>query len=167
MTDRTDGSEALARCIVIAPNQSLTTRMLVGFYGGGLVLSLVVAAALAVFGYWPILVFAVLEWLAIGCCLFVLSRGARYRERVTVTEDVVTVEKRGWKRVEKLDFQRHWARVETEPGRSWYPDRLVITSHGVPCEVGQCLSEDERKVLKRRLYRLIGSTGQAPDLVGL
>jgi uncharacterized membrane protein len=160
-----DGSEMLVRRIVIAPNQSISSLGLAGLYAGGLLVSLAIATILALFGYWPILVFALLEWLAIGVCLRLLTRAGRYREVVTISEDEVTIEKRDHdERVESARFKRHWASTERQSGRSWYPSRLLIKSHGNLCEIGDCLTEDERRALKSRLDKLIGPVGSTPDL---
>ncbi|HET6655042.1 MAG TPA: DUF2244 domain-containing protein [Gammaproteobacteria bacterium] len=166
MPDQTDGSETPVHCIVIAPNQSLSSLHLVELYGGGLLVSLAIATVLAWLGYWPILVFAVLEWLAIGGCVCVLLRAGRYREVVTITVDQVTVEKRDRERIASMSFQRHWASVERQGSSSWYPSRLLIRSRGTQCEIGRCLTEDERRALKVRLDELVGPVNQTPDLVG-
>lgn len=165
MEDRRDGSRTSARCIVISPNQSVSSLGLAGLYAGGLVVSLAIATVLAFFGYWPILVFAVLEWLAIGVCVRVLTQAGRYREVVTITEATITIEKCSRSRTESIDFQRHWASTEREESRSWYPSRLLIKSHGTLCEIGHCLTESERRALKTRLDKLIGPIGRTPDLV--
>ncbi|HET6726297.1 MAG TPA: DUF2244 domain-containing protein [Gammaproteobacteria bacterium] len=159
-----EGSEAPVHCIVIAPNQSLTSLQLAGLYCGGVFVSLAIATVLALFGYWPILVFAVLEWLAIGVCAQALTRAGRYREVITITASEVQVEKRTRKRVESMSFQRHWASVERQASGSWYPSRLLIMSHGTNCEIGHCLTEDERRALKVRLDNLIGPINRTPDL---
>lgn len=166
MADQADGSGTPVHCIVIAPNQSLSSLHLVELYGGGLLVSLAIATVLAWLGYWPILVFAVLEWLAIGGCVRVLARAGRYREVVTITADLVKVEKRDRERVECIRFQRHWASIERQGSGSWYPSRLLIKSHGTQCEIGRCLTEDERRALKVRLDELVGPVNRTPDLVG-
>jgi uncharacterized membrane protein len=164
MTDQLDRSDAPVHCIVIAPNQSLTATTLAGFYGGGLIASLAVATGLAVIGYWPILVFAVLEWIAIGFCALALVRAGRYREVITVGPREVTIEKRRRARPECVHFKRYWASVEQRASISWYPSRLTIESHGTRCEIGRCLTEDERTALKARLVELIGPLAGAPEL---
>lgn len=164
MADRMDGSETPVHCIVIAPNQSLSTLGLTGLYCAGVLFSLAVATVLAWFGYWPILVFAVLEWLAVGVCVRVLIRRNGYREVVTVTEAEVKVEMRDRGRFSSICFQRHWASVERRGSGSWYPSRLLIKSHGTLCEIGRCLTENERRALKDRLDELIGPINRTPDL---
>lgn len=165
MLVRMEIADSPTRCIVIAPNRALLTPGLVGLYGGVAVVSLVVASVFAAFGYWPVFVFAVLEWLAISGCAIALVISSRYREQITVTDDTVTIDKRYRGQVDTVGFQRHWTTVEHREDRSWYPSELMIKSGGVMCEVGHCLTEDERRTLKQRLERLIGSMGQAPDLV--
>lgn len=167
MTDQQDGSEFPGRRIVIRPNQALSSWRLAELYAVGMVFSMVIAAILAWLGYWPILVFAVLEWIAIGVCVWMLKRAGRYREVLTITMDTITVRKGYSTHFESTDFQRHWASVEREEGRSWYPSRLVIRSHGTECEIGQCLVEDERRTLKAKLDQLIGPVNRTPDMESL
>jgi uncharacterized membrane protein len=164
VTDQADGSGTPVHHIVIAPNQSLSALALVGLYCGGVVLSLLIATVLAWLGFWPILVFAVMEWLGVGVCLWAMRRGGRYREIITVTANQVTVEKLNRSGLETVaSFQRHWASVERQATGSWLPSRLVIKSHGTMCEVGRCLTEDERRSLTARLQQLIGPVNRTPD----
>lgn len=165
MTDQTDGSETPVHQIVITPNQSLSALGWLGCYCGGLAVSLAIALALAWFGYWPILAFAVAEWLGIGVCLWAVRRGGRYREVITLTESVIRVERRHLERLESMSFQRHWASVEQQGSGSWHPSRLVIKSHGMACEVGRCLTETERRALAARLDKVIGPVNQTPELI--
>lgn len=165
MTDQQERSGTPIHHIVIAPNQSLSALGLVGLYCGGVTLSLIVATVLAWLGFWPILVFAVMEWLGVGVCLWVMRRGGQYREIITITASQVRVEKRGRARRENVDFQRHWASVERRGSGSWLPSQLVIKSHGMVCEVGRCLTEDERRTLTARLDELIGPINRTPNRV--
>jgi uncharacterized membrane protein len=62
-------------------------------------------------------------------------------------------------------FPRHWAQVKLRrPASRLYPSRLVIESHGRQCEVGDFLTEEERRGLAVRLNRLIGRINESPRL---
>ena len=164
MAGQKDGSDAPIYRIIIAPNQSLSALRLVGLYCGGVALSLTVATVLAWFGFWPILAYAAAEWLIVGACLWVVHRGGWYREHITVTAAEVNIEKRDLNRSNSISFKRHWASVESRATGSWHPSRLLIKSHGVVCEVGRCLTEEERRALAARLNELIGPVNRTPDL---
>jgi uncharacterized membrane protein len=45
-----------------------------------------------------------------------------------------------------------------------HPSRLTIESHGRQCELGNFLTEEERRGLALRLQRLIGRVNESPSL---
>jgi len=75
------------------------------------------------------------------------------------------VESRSGSRCEQVVFPRHWAQVKLRrPASRLHPSRLVIESHGRQCEVGDFLTEEERRGLAQRLVRLIGRVNESPTL---
>lgn len=62
-------------------------------------------------------------------------------------------------------FPRHWAQVKLHvPVSRLHPSRLTIESHGRRCEVGNFLTEEERRGLARRLAHAIGRINESPAL---
>ncbi len=152
-------------CIVITPNRSLSFIGLVAFYCGLAALSLSIAVLLAVMGLWPVLPFAGLEMLFLGACLYAAFRRGAYTEIVSIDRDWVRVTKSEGKKTRQVAFQRHRAHLRTlRPAARSHASRLVIRSHGRGCEVGSCLTEEQRHALRDRLQTMIGPVNQTPWL---
>ncbi|HXA93685.1 MAG TPA: DUF2244 domain-containing protein [Steroidobacteraceae bacterium] len=157
--------EPAAQRIEICPNCSLTVQGAVLFFGSICFVSFAVAGMMAVQGYWPVLPFAGFEMLLLGWALRVSLRRRHQRQTITVSERDVLVESRAGSRCVQVVFPRHWARVTLRrPSSRLHPSRLVIESHGRQCEVGDFLTEEERRGLALRLGRLIGHVNESPTL---
>jgi len=157
--------DAALQRIDIAPNCSLTVRGAVGFFASLCSLSLAIAGLLTILGYWPILPFAGLEMVLLAWALKSSLGRRRDRQSIIVSERDVLVESRCGSRCVQVVFPRHWAQVKLRRSPSrLHPSRLVIESHGRQCEVGEFLTEEERKGLAARLSRLIGRINESPTL---
>jgi uncharacterized membrane protein len=89
----------------------------------------------------------------------------RTRERITVTEDSVTIEHCSAQGTWVSVFPRHWAKVKLHaPLVAQHPSRLTLESHGRACEVGRFLTEDARRSLAVRLKQLVGNVNESPAL---
>ncbi|NNF66235.1 MAG: DUF2244 domain-containing protein [Gammaproteobacteria bacterium] len=147
----------------VVPNCSLSWNAAAMFFAWTSAASLGIAVFFAVQGFWPILPFAGLEIMALGCALWISLQRGEYRELISVFPDRIEIEKGCRRQRQKVVFPLHWAHVNLRPARiASYPSRLVIGSHGRSCEVGKCLTESERKGLNRRLNSLIGLVDQTP-----
>ncbi|HEV2213501.1 MAG TPA: DUF2244 domain-containing protein [Gammaproteobacteria bacterium] len=145
--------------IVIRPHRSITAKGLCAFYAGVTAPALGLAWWFAVQGYWPVLACALVEMLLLALCLWLCRRQTRYVESIVIDGDRVVVEKGDARRRERREYNRYWAQVvEQIPAARLHPHRLLIRSHGQECEVGACLSEAEREILKHRLADLIRPT---------
>jgi uncharacterized membrane protein len=161
---RASGSDFLTR-IDISTNCSLTLRGAVAFYASIAVASLAVAGVFAWGGYWPVLPFTGLELFLLGLALGLSMRRGQYRETILVFDDRIVIEKTGRGRSERREMPRLWARVDMRRShRRNHPSRLMVVAHGVACEVGGSLTEDDRLGLRRRLAELVGRTGEAPAM---
>ena len=151
--------------IEIAPNCSLSVHGAVIFFGSLCIVSFGIAGFMAALGFWPVLPFAGLEMALLGWALRA-SLGRRYhRQTITVSTEEVRVESRIGARRTQVVFPRHWAQVKLRrPASRLHPSRLVIESHGRQCEVGDFLTEEERRGLAQRLVRLIGRVNESPTL---
>ncbi|HET7922233.1 MAG TPA: DUF2244 domain-containing protein [Gammaproteobacteria bacterium] len=150
-------ADAGTQRIVMIPNRAMSVAGLRWFFAGISLVTLALAAWFTSRGFWPVLVYAILElsWLG-GCLRLCWLRGGR-AEEIVVTADTVIVDRAGRRRHEHAEFSRYWARlVMKEPDARLHPRRLLIRSHGRECEVGRCLTENERDRLAQRLGGLIG-----------
>ncbi|MFO1353035.1 MAG: DUF2244 domain-containing protein [Gammaproteobacteria bacterium] len=139
---------------VLRPNQSLSwgeTRWVIGGFG-------MVLAAIGIWfsaqGFWLVLPFAGLELLIVWGALYAVARRCHEREVISISVDLICIEK-GWRQPERQwILTRLWARVVLERcPKQWYPSRLLIRSHGRAVEVGRFLNEDERQHLAIELSR--------------
>jgi uncharacterized membrane protein len=150
--------------IEIRPNCSLDVRGARLFFLSACAAPTLIAAFLAVRGFWPVLPFAGLELLLLGWALRVSLERRFHEQRITVTDGEVSVEYRRRGSCEQVVFPRHWARVKLRrPAARLHPSRLVIESHGRQCELGSFLTEEERRGLALRLQRLIGRVDESPS----
>lgn len=145
--------------IVIGPNASMSPALAAGFLLAASTVSFGIAGGLAVLGYWAVLPFAGLEVGALAVALVVMLKRNRYCEVITFDADLVRVEfgRAGEGVASAAELQRAWARVLLEAGpHRLSPTRLSLASHGRRVVIGQCLTDEERERLARRLRQLIG-----------
>lgn len=160
-------SSDVQRTFHISPNLSLSPAGAVWFYLTVVFGTFVVSGGVALAGFWPVLPFAGLELALLGWVLWSIQKRGRYKEVLTVNEESVIVEKGENDVEERVEFRRHWAGVDMRPSRqSTAPSRLSISAHGRRCVIGECLTEDERRALARRLAECIGQHNTSPALVG-
>ncbi len=106
--------------------------------------SLTFAGVFALMGLWVPLPFAGLELTLLWFCLdSVWRRNAESAESIEIGADRVAVasQRPSYRR----QFSTGWLQVELRPDRrAWYPDRLLLKSHGQELEVGSFLTDEER-----------------------
>lgn len=142
---------------ILQPNRSISWRQLKLVFAGLCTFSLTNALVMTGLGFWPVLPFAGIELLAVGCALYVVARRCRRREVISIDADRVHIE-RGHDRPESnWNLARYWARVVVErPRKRWYASRLLIRAQGCAVEVGSFLTEHERHRLATELSRNLG-----------
>ena len=151
--------------IELAPNCSLNSQNARILVGSLAIVTFGVALFFTSRGLWPILPFAVLEIGLLAWAMRASLRNGSRREIIIVSDETVTVESGVPNRMSLAVFARHWARVKLRgPRRPQHPSRLVIESHGRTCEVGQFLTEEERRGLASCLQRVVGKTSESPAL---
>jgi uncharacterized membrane protein len=143
--------------IDLAPNCSLTDTSASLHYASICAFSLPLALLFAWAGYWPVLLFWMLEMLGLGVALH-LSLGRRHcTQTVLISEDrvrLVTCSARG---EVMQEFARHWARVRLRSPRTRLGSSLLtIESHGRTCVIGSFLTDEERARLAARLRAMVG-----------
>lgn len=157
--------DAVPQCIVIAPNCSLSVKGALLFFCGTCFGSFTIAGIMMLLGYWPVLPFAGLEMIVLAWALKTSLERRHHFQTITVSEDDVLVESSTGVEHVRVVFPRHWAQVKLRrPSSRLYPSRLVIESHGRQFEVGDFLTEEERRGLAARLGRLIGRINESPAL---
>lgn len=153
------------RRLELFARRSLTPRTACIFVASVAVTTLAVATPFAMNGFWPVLLFAVLEIAALIWAVRASMRAGLERETITINADRVTITHHGRGGERCTVFPRHWSSVTLHaPPAALHPSRLMIESHGRACEVGRFLTEDERRSLAARLKQLVGHANESPAL---
>jgi uncharacterized membrane protein len=157
--------------IDLTPRCCLSSRGALLFFAGVCLGCFSVAAFMALQGFWPVLPFAGLEMLVLAWALRASLARREQGQSILIDEDAVRVVSRhGLRRnavAAKVEFPRYWAQVKLRRAHTpLHPSRLTIESHGRACEVGQFLTEEERRSVAGRLARAIGRVSEAPPLAG-
>lgn len=150
------GPDSVGKGFVVKPNRSMSWQSLMLVYAGIAAVTLTIGVSFYLIGLTLILPFSGIEILALGVALYIsASRGAE-QEVILIDSDTIVVE-RGRKHPETREvFQRAWATVVLERSwNSWYPERLMIRSHGRQVEIGKFLNEQERQGLALELGRIL------------
>jgi len=118
------------------------------FFIGISLFALFVAVRFYLLGAWVVLPLTLLELLVLGVSLRMFMRNAGQVEILTMDKDEVRLQRRGGKEGGEWRFQTYWLRVLLDKDlKSWYPSRLVLSSHGKAVEIGAFLTEEDREAL--------------------
>ena len=142
--------------IIARPNSSLTAMGRVFAVTIIAALSLVVALAFSLIGAWFVLPFAGIELVGIGYAFYYIHCHSQDYESIVIEGDQVSVEKKSYKDVSRMVFNRYWAKVllrDTPSG-----DQLLsLRSHGKEVGFGQTyMTNDQRLELAKQLKELVG-----------
>lgn len=159
-------SHGRGTCVLeLRPHRSLTPAGARRFMLSVAIGAFAVAGFFTAHGFWPVLVFAMLEVFAVHLALRASMRSGMVSETITITLDQVRIEHREEGHHRYAVFPRHWARVTLlAPLAALHPSRLMLESHGRACEVGRFLTEEERRGLAARLKQLVGNMNETPAL---
>jgi uncharacterized membrane protein len=151
--------------IELAPNCSLKPTGAVLFFVSTCLFSLTFALIFVFHGFWPVLPFWALEMLALGLALRGSMRRAQYTQTVLITDSRVSLVTRSRRGAQKQEFARHWTKVRLRsPPRRHGTSQLTIESRGKAYEVGNFLTEEDRRRLAERLRYLVGGMNESPPL---
>jgi len=139
--------------VEIKPNSSLSPRGVLIFFAVIFTFSALLALRFWLLGAWLVVPFFLLEMTLLGFVLFLLARDAHYREIIEITSKHVSITvKEGGQEQYKNSFNLYWVEfVLKQDDESWHPSRLYLKSHGQFIRIGQCLTDDDRLGLLKRL----------------
>lgn len=145
-----DGSAGAPRALqwLFKRNCSITPSQLANVYFSLCFLSLAVAGFFYFHGATFVLGFAGLELLALGIALLIYARHAGDRETLTLFEGALRVEQCIGRRVEQVDFQAEWLRVEPAGGQG---SLVELSGRGQRVCIGRFLRPELRGLLAREL----------------
>ena len=153
-----------AHRLVIEPNRSLGWRQSFVLILAVAVLLFSVATVFALKGYWMIFPFAGLEVAALMYCTYLVTRSTYRCQVVSIDEREVKVDK-GRRRQfgarrqgpeETRVYPRPWASVRLEEQDSdWHPAHLSLGASGDRVELGEFLTNAEKRELAHRLRSML------------
>ena len=141
--------------VMITRNSSLSrpqVKLVIGFFA--IVLGMIGIVFYSQ-GVWMVLPFAGFELMAVSAAFYCCLRHKDDFEMVRIDENHIQVKRQIASREQTYEFQTHWTKIFLEMTKGWYPSRLWVASKGQHVEVGQWLTDPERKQLATRLKYLI------------
>jgi uncharacterized membrane protein len=140
--------------IIAKHNNSLSPKAGVKLLLALVSIVLVVSFGFAHIGAWLVLPFAGLEILAFSYAFYYIYLHSGDFESIAIEGESVVVEKRNYKEVTTMVFQRHWAQVSLREvasvGGAIVKNGLFIRSHGKEIEFGKHFINDEQRALLAR-----------------
>ena len=142
--------------IVARPNSSLTAKGRVYAVTIIAAVSLVVAIGFSLLGALFVLPFAGLELIGIGYAFYYIHCHSQDFESIVIVGDQVSVEKKRYKSVSLMVFNRYWAKVLLRITPSG-DQMLLLRSHGKEIDFGRCyMTNDQRLDLAKQLKERVG-----------
>lgn len=129
-------------------NCSMAPRQLLGFYSVLCVLSLAIASFLWWQGARMVMPFTWVELVAVGAAILVYARHAADNESIALRNDRLTVELASGNRLERVEFQPQWVRVEPEAGDG---SLVELSGQGRRVAVGRYMRPELRPQLANEL----------------
>ena len=118
--------------------------------------SLLLAGLLALQGYWPILLIAVIQLVLVSWVLVRAWERTWVSETIEICEDRIRVTHQRHKRKRHCELETAWAVVELKRSDiSWYAPKILLRSRSVTVELGAFLTSEEKRELATHLQRAI------------
>ncbi len=118
------------------------------------ILSLIVAIGFVGAGAWLVLPFAGLELLAFAYAFYYISLHVNDVQVITVIDDKVIIETKGYQKQERAEFSRYWAQVHLRKQKNGLSG-LFIGSHGKEVEFGRGFINEEQRAFIAKELKLI------------
>lgn len=119
------------------------------------ILSLIVAIGFVGAGAWLVLPFAGLELLAFAYAFYYISLHVNDVQVITVIDDKVIIETKGYQKQERAEFNRYWAQVHLRKQKNGLSG-LFIGSHGKEVEFGRgFINEEQREFIAKELKLIL------------
>jgi uncharacterized membrane protein len=120
--------------------------------------SVLIAGVWAMQGAWPIIVFALVEWLALAVAFVAYGRHAGDYERIVLSSDRILIERASAHRLQRSELNPGWLRVEYQEGQRG-PVRLVQGDKALT--VGRFLVQEQRRRLAKELRLSLAAINRA------
>lgn len=129
-------------------NCSLAPSQMVGLFIALCLVSMTIATFFWLQGAKMVMSFAWLELIAVGAAMLLYARHAADRERIALHHDTLTVEHLCGNRVDRVEFQAAWVRIEPRSGDH---SLVELTGQGRRIFVGRFIRPELRRKLADEL----------------
>jgi uncharacterized membrane protein len=110
--------------------------------------TLLVSIMFAAHGYWHMLAFCMIVWMAVICCLIVCIHRGRDFDSIVIADGTMLVEQRRSGRLRWASINSCSARITLPAGPA---DPIIIEDRGVRLAIGDMVSPAERRQLALQL----------------
>ena len=149
-SDRTKAS------ILARGNFSLDAGGLVSLLLALAAVTLCLAVLLALQGYWPVLLIAVVQLALIALILVRAWQRAWVSDVIDICADRITVTQQRHKRKRQIELDTAWAVIELkQPEIAWYRPRVQLRSGSQVVELGSFLTSEDKCQLAQYLKNAI------------
>lgn len=149
-SDRTKAS------ILARGNFSLDAGGLVSLLLALAAVTLCLAVLLALQGYWPVLLIAVVQLALVAWILVRAWQRAWVSDVIDICADRITVTQQRHKRKRQIELDTAWAVIELkQPEIAWYRPRVQLRSGSQVVELGSFLTSEEKRQLAQYLKNAI------------
>jgi len=149
-SDRTKAS------ILARGNFSLDAGGLVSLLLALAAVTLCLAVLLALQGYWPVLLIAVVQLALVALILVRAWQRAWVSDVIDICADRITVTQQRHKRKRQIELDTAWAVIELkQPEIAWYRPRVQLRSGSQVVELGSFLTSEEKRQLAQYLKNAI------------
>ena len=157
MVVRQLNSETGATQIIVKGNRSTSWRANVLLAASLGAVSALFGGGIALHGFWLVLPFAGLEFLAVMFCLDRVYRKMGYTEVISIGESTLLIEAGYNKPDTSVEMSRHWTQIEfDDPPSSFEVGSLRLRSSGKSVELGRLLNKIEKRDLFEQLQLSLG-----------
>lgn len=139
--------------IEVLSNLSLTLDRLAGVFLVISCVTLLVALLPTIWGYWPIMVIAIVHLAIVGWCFRAAWRGNWARQDITVDGERVRVELRTARGQWSSQWPTGWVRVHEDTLRG--EPRVRLGLHGQQVEIGRFVPPQERAEAARAIRKAL------------
>jgi len=143
------------QCFILQPNCSLSWHAAQRLFWATAVFVLGFAGLFALMGAWLVLPFAGLEVLALAYVLWWVFKRQRRQQVLRLGKEVVVLEDGLHSAERRWQCQRAWCRMSVVHVHPWYPRQVWLRCHSRRVQIGDFLTDDERKDLQQQLRQAL------------
>jgi len=120
------------------------------------VVTLGLAGLLALKGYWPILIVAIMQLILVAWLFIRVWKNAWIFEEIYIDADSVCVLRQRYRKQTRICLESAWTTIRlVRPAVHWYAVRLILRSKHQQVELGTFLTDEEKLSLAKHLSKAL------------